>query len=183
MLALNKKGETLKQIEQAIGDACDLGFDVKIFCIVGMPYETEADIEDSLQLVQKFPVKRVILNNPIPYPGTELFETVKKNHWFIKQPEEYLNTVTENEIIPVFETPELSREDRIRILRKCRRIEKQVTRNGVRNMINNKKIIGFVAGYFFSTQLVEKMFFKSRLFRQFMENIRYKRFLFKRKHL
>jgi radical SAM superfamily enzyme YgiQ (UPF0313 family) len=177
MLRMNKKGETIDRIENAIRNACELGFDVKIFCIIGMPYETLGDIEDSYSLVQKYPVKRVILNNPIPYPGTELYEIVNKNNWFLKKPEQYLNYITENEDIPVFETPEISRETRIEILKKCRRIEKKMTRKAVQMMYSNYKFIGKIMGLIFASKWIQALFFKNRRFRQFIENIRHKRML------
>ncbi len=175
MLKLNKKGETIEQIEQAIRDACELEYDVKIFCILGMPYETIEDIEDALRVVQKYPVRRAILNNPIPYPGTELFETVKKNGWFIKQPEEYLNFVTENENVPVFETPELSFEDRKKILKRIRKIEKRITRKAVKKMYEKFIILNTIAGYIFAANFVQNLFFKNMVFRRFVEHLRYRR--------
>ena len=177
MLKINKKGETIEQIEQAIRNACELGFDVKIFVITAMPYETMEDIEDSLRIVQKYPIKRVILNNPIPYPGTELFETVKANGWFLKQPEEYLNFVTENENVPVFQTPELSREDRVHILKRCRKIEKQVTQRAVKRMYEKYLFGGTLAGFVFATDFVQRLFFKNMAFRRIVEQIRYRRML------
>lgn len=183
MLKYNKKGETIEQIEVAIKHACELGFDVKIFVITGMPHETMEDIEDSIRLVLKYPIKRVILNNPVPYPGTELFDIVKENKWFIKQPEEYLNFVTENEDVPVFTTPELSYEDRIGILKRCRKIEKQVTRNAVKRMYKKWWVLGSLAGYLFATRFVERMFFKNMAFRRVIESIRYRRMLAKQKQL
>jgi len=177
MLKLNKKGETIEQIEDAIKNATELGFDVKIFVITGMPGETMEDIEDSLRFVQKYPVRRVLLNNPIPYPGTELFEIVKDNNLFIKQPEEYLNFVTENEAEPVFTTPELGYEDRVKILKRCRSIEKIVTRRGIQHMYKKYLFFGTLAGYVFATNFVEHLFFKNKIFRRIMEHIRYKRLL------
>jgi anaerobic magnesium-protoporphyrin IX monomethyl ester cyclase len=177
MLKLNKKGETIEQIESAIKNSCELGFDVKIFVILGMPHETREDIEDSLRISQKYPIKRVILNNPIPYPGTELFDIVKENNWFIKQPEEYLNFITENEDIPVFETPELSREDRLKILKRCRVIEKNVTRKAVKRMYKKYSFGASLAGYIFSTNFVQWMFFNNMTFRRFVEYLRYRRMI------
>jgi len=177
MLKYNKKGETIEEIEQAIKDACEVGFDVKIFCITGMPHETLDDVEDSLKLVKRYPIKRVILNNPIPYPGTELFDTVKEKGWFLVQPEVYLNTVTENENEPVFETPEMSREDRIQLLKRMRKIEKQVTRDGVKRMYKRFLIGGTLAGIVFSSDFIQRLFFKNMVFRKIVEHIRYKRML------
>ena len=179
MLKINKKGETLEQIETAIRYACEIGFDVKIFCVVGMPYETEEDVEDSLKLVQRYPVKRILLNNPIPYPGTELYEIVMQNGWFIKPPEEYLNEVTENEDTPVFQTPELPLAKRIDIMKRCRKIEKEVTRKAVERMVGHfflgKKLIGML----FASAFMQKQFFKNMRYRRIIERIRYKRALAK----
>jgi len=179
MLKLNKKGETIEQIEKAIKDACELGFDVKIFCITGMPYETMEDIEDSIRLIKKYPIKRAVLNNPIPYPGTELFEIVKSNNWFVKQPEEYLNFITENENVPIFETPELSIEDRISILKKIRKVEKWVTRQAVKRMYKRYLFLATLAGHLFASDIVQKMFFQNMRFRRIVERIRYRRMLSK----
>ena len=177
MLRVNKKGETMEQIDEAVRTACDLGYDVKIFCITGMPHETLQDVEDSLRFVQKYPVQRVILNNPIPYPGTELFDYVQNNRLFLLPPHEYLNEVTENKNVPVFETPELDRNARIQILRRNRQIEKLVTLNAVRRMTAHKPILRMAALMLFSSGLGEKLFFGSNRFRQWAEKIRFKRML------
>src|SRR4030042_279229 len=90
VLGYLKKGETIESIERAIKNACELGFDVKMFIIVGTPHETLADIEDSIRLARKYPVARVNFNNAIPYPGTEMFDYVKEHNLFLIPPEEYL---------------------------------------------------------------------------------------------
>ena len=43
-----KKGEKMEQIRSAIKDACDLGYEVMLFFLVGSPGETWKDIEDSV---------------------------------------------------------------------------------------------------------------------------------------
>jgi len=177
MLKANKKGETIEQIESAIQHSCDLGFDVKLFCILGMPSETIDDVNDSFAVMQKYPVKRIILNNPVPYPGTELFDIVKRNGWFVIQPEEYLNTTTEDVTEPVFATPELSREQRIEILKKSRKIERQVTIRAVYRMYQKFGILGYVMAWIFSLPFFEKLFFKNKIFRQLIEMIRHRRML------
>jgi len=175
MLKLNKKGETIEQIEEAIKIACELDFDLKIFVITGMPGETLEDIEDSLRLVKKYPIKRVLLNNPVPYPGTELYDTVMENDWFITLPEVYLNYVTEDECEPVFETPELSYQDRVEVLKRCRKIEKEVTRAAIYRIYKKYGIVGKLAGFVFASDYVQKMFFKNIYFRRMVEKIRFNR--------
>ena len=181
MLEINKKGETIEQIDLAVKAACDLGFNVKLFCVIGMPQETIADIEDSLQLVQKYPVDRVLLNNPIPYPGTELYEIIEQNDWFTLPPEVYLNEVSENVHFPLFETPELSKEERIKILRRCRKIEKKLTRSAVKRFYKEYLFAGSLAGFLFATDFMQRLFFKNMVFRKFAERARHKKMLVSRK--
>ncbi|OGP74746.1 MAG: hypothetical protein A2W09_02820 [Deltaproteobacteria bacterium RBG_16_50_11] len=172
-----KKGETIETIENAIKIACDLGFDVKLFFLVGSPHETKADIEDSIRLARKYPVARVNFNNPIPYPGTEMFEYVKEHHLFLIPPEEYLNQVAENESIPVFETPELVKRERVKILKQCHRVEKEVMRNTVYRMFSRFPVLAYLIRSMFIVGLFEKLFFESLFFRNIFERIRYRRII------
>jgi len=173
VLGYLKKGETIETIEQAIKDACELALDVKMFIIVGTPHETEADIEDSIKLAKKYPVARVNFNNAIPYPGTEMFDYVKAHGLFLIPPEEYLNTIAEDKGVPVFATPELSREKRIRILKRCHQVEKQVMKNTACRMYGHYPLVEHLIKYFFNVNLFEKFFFKNLILRKFFERIRY----------
>jgi radical SAM superfamily enzyme YgiQ (UPF0313 family) len=169
------KGETIEDVERALEDACDLGLRVKLFIIVGSPGETMSDIEDSLALAQRYPIVWLHLNNPIPYPGTALFESVRKNDWFVIPPEEYLNTVTEVDDTPVFETPDLPLEVRKQLLVRCRKIEKDVKRRAVERMFPNLPVIRTMAGRLFASQLGQWFFFRSVVARSFINRIWYSR--------
>ena len=169
-----KKGETIETIEEAIRIACELGLDVKLFILVGTPHEKSTDIEDSIRLARKYPVARVNFNNPIPYPGTELFDYVKENNLFLIPPEEYLNNVSEDKGVPLFETPELSEEERIKILQRCHQVEKEVMKNTVYRMFSRYPIVAYFIRYIFIVSLFERLFFKSLLFRNIFERIRYR---------
>ena len=172
-----KKGETIETIEQAIKDACELGFDVKIFIIVGTPHETVTDIEDSIRLAKKYPIARVNFNNAIPYPGTEMFDYIEKHNLFITRPEEYLNKVSEEKSTPVFETPELPKEERIKMLKRCHEVEKEVMRNTAYRLYQHYPLVGFFIKHFFNVTLFERLFFKNLLLRNLFESIRYKMLL------
>jgi radical SAM superfamily enzyme YgiQ (UPF0313 family) len=172
-----KKGETIEQIEQAIMDACDLGMDVKAFIIIGTPHETKSDIEDSFKLAQKYPIAKLNLNNAIPYPGTEMFDYIKENDLFLIQPEEYLNFVAEDIAIPVFETPELPKEERVKILKRAHKIENKVMKDAAYRMYKHYPVFGILVKYFFNETLFEKLFFNNLLFRNLFEWIRYKRMI------
>lgn len=169
------KGETIEDIERALQDACDLGLNVKLFIIVGHPGETMADIEDSLALAQRYPITWLHLNNPVPYPGTELFELVRTHGWFVIPPEQYLNSVTEVDDTPVFETPELPREVRKQILKRCRRIEKDVKRRAVERMFKHLPVFRTVAGRLFASQVGQRLFFRNMLSRSLINRIWYRK--------
>jgi anaerobic magnesium-protoporphyrin IX monomethyl ester cyclase len=173
VLGYLKKGETIETIEQAIKDACELGLDVKMFIIVGTPGETKADIEDSINLAKKYPIARVNFNNAIPYPGTEMFDYIQEHRLFVIPPEEYLNTIAEDKGVPVFETPELSRQQRIRILKRCHQVEKQVMKNTACRMYGHYPLAELLIKYFFNVNLFEEFFFKNLILRKFFERIRY----------
>ena len=176
-----KKNERMETIEKAVRTACDIGLDVKIFIIVGTPQETEADIEDSIKLARKYPVARVNFNNAIPYPGTELYDYVSENNLFLTPPEEYLNNIAEDlneeRPVPVFATPELPKEDRIRILKLCHRVEKEVMKNTAMRMFKHIPLSGFFIKYFFNVALFERLFFQNLFLRKIFEKIRYKKLM------
>ncbi len=172
-----KKGETIETIERAIKDACELGLDVKIFIIVGTPHETREDIEDSINLAKKYPVARVNFNNAIPYPGTEMFDYVKAHNLFVIPPEEYLNTTAEDNGTPVFETPELPKDERIRILKRCHQVEKEVMRNTAYRMYGHYPFIGYLIKHFFNVHFFEVLFFKNLILRKLFESMRYRKLI------
>lgn len=177
VLGYLKKGEKIETIERAIKDACELGFDVKIFIIVGTPHETKSDIEDSIRLAKKYPIARVNFNNAIPYPGTEMFDYIRKHNLFIIPPEEYLNSIAEDKGIPVFETAELLREERVEILKKCHKVEKEVMKNTALRMYGHYPIVGHLIKYFFNANVFETLFFKNLILRKIFEDIRYRKLI------
>jgi radical SAM superfamily enzyme YgiQ (UPF0313 family) len=177
ILGYLKKGETIETIEQAIKDACELGLDVRLFFLVGSPGETEADVEDSIRLAQKYPVGLINVNNPIPYPGTELFDYIKEHNLFLTPPEDYLNSAAEDKPIPVFATPELPNEKHIRMLKRFNRVRKQVMKKAACRMYKDRPIVGRLVKYLFNVSVFEKFFFNNLTFRKFSEWIRYKKVL------
>ncbi len=170
-----QKDESIVDIERAIQDACDLGLKVKLFIIVGSPGETMSDIEDSFALAQRYPIVWLHLNNPIPYPGTQLYEWVRSHNAFVIPPEEYLNGVTETDATPVFETPELPWETRREILVRSRAIEKEVKRRAVERMFHNLPVIRSFAGSLFASKLGQRLFFRNMLARGIVNRIWYRK--------
>ena len=126
--ALNK-GETIEKIEEGIKAACEVGFPVHLFFLLGSPTETEEDVEDSLRLALKYPVVDVRFYNILPFPRSVLYKKLKENIGgkFVSDAEFHLNSSSHWVFSPVFETPELSMDDRVRLLKRVNRISKRHT--------------------------------------------------------
>lgn len=174
MLKVVKKGETMEEIESAIKNACELGYDVKLLFVIGTPHETWEDVEDKVRLTLKYPVHDVHFYNTIPYPGTELFEWVKEHNAFVKQPEEYLNDVSCLVNEPVFETPELPAEKRRELHRYLAGINKRVHREAIRRKIGGPRIVRFLARHLLNDWLIEKLFHQSIFFHNLIDKYRYR---------
>jgi anaerobic magnesium-protoporphyrin IX monomethyl ester cyclase len=174
MLEIVKKGETIEDIENGVRNACELGYDVKLLFVVGTPQEAWEDVEDKVRLSQKYPIQEVHFYNIIPYPGTELFDWIKENNYFLKQPEDYLNDVSCLENVPVFETPELPRAERIRLFKYLYKVRTEVHRRAIRRILRNYKLAGKLASPILANSVVEKLFYQSRFWRKIIEYFRYK---------
>jgi radical SAM superfamily enzyme YgiQ (UPF0313 family) len=171
------KGETVEDIERALQDACDLGLKIKLFIIVGHPGETMSDVEDSIALAQRYPIVWLHLNNPIPYPGTRLFEIVRDNGYFVIPPEVYLNSANETGDTPVFETPELPLEVRKEIMVRCRRIEREVKQRAAERMFENLPVVRTFAGKLFASRLGQWLFFRNMVSRSLINRIWYRKMM------
>jgi len=176
LLELVKKGESLATIERAVRDALDVGLEVRLFIILGTPGETPADIEDSFALAQRYPLIRLHLNNPIPYPGTELFQWVRDHNAFLRAPADYLNNLTEHNVDPIFETPELRAADRRAINLRAHKLERVVWRQAAERMlVRLPPIVRRPAARLFATDAGEYLFFKNLFARSIINRIWYRR--------
>ena len=153
-----KKGETIEEIEKAIRISIELGFDVTLFFVVGAPGETLDDIEESIRVSLKYPVVESRFYNLIPYPGTELFQWVQDNNCFIKNPEEYLNDTRTFPSVPVFETPELPYETRVKITKRLDAVTKKVRKKAILGKSKAFGLIGILAYYLFGDIYVSNLF-------------------------
>ena len=147
ILKLLKKGETISQIEKAIKIACELGFEVSLHFVIGTPGETWKDIEDSFALARKYPVRGANFNNLIPYPGTKSYRWVADNKYFFNNSLDVFSSISPSSRIPVFETSELSREERITAFKHAEFVTKEIRKN-----FYNKKLEPYFSwlGWFLS---------------------------------
>lgn len=174
ILGILKKGEDIKQIEETIRDACEIGFDVTLFFLAGSPGEKWEDIEDSVQLARRYPIIDARFYNIIPYPSTQLFEDLKRKNLFVRSPEEYLNDTQAFDPIPVFETPELSVDDRIKVFRYLSKVSKEILRNGFKKKLKRYGWAGILLAYVASTDMGQNILRHNKIIRRIAEKIRYR---------
>jgi len=174
ILANLRKNENIEQIETAIKDACDLGYDVTLFFLAGSPGEGWQDIEDSIHLAKKYQITDARFYNIIPYPATELFEYVKERNLFLYEPREYLNNASAFDDVPVFYTPELSRADRVKALRILKNVRKGILNRALKRKLRPFGIIGKIAAILFSTYFGQLLMRRNMIIRRIAEIVRYR---------
>lgn len=123
-----RKGYRIEDAERGVCDACELGFEVVLFFLLGSPGEAEEDFRQSLALAERYPVADVRFYNLMPFPGTELFKWVSDHGYFLRQPEDYLNDTISWQNRPVFETPEMPAPLRMRLFEEGVRVRQGVRR-------------------------------------------------------
>lgn len=76
-----KKGYTIEQVKNAFRDSREVGILTHGTVMLGYPWETRADIMNTIEFVKELDVDQAQFSIPIVYPGTELFEESQKNGW------------------------------------------------------------------------------------------------------
>lgn len=86
LMKLINKGETVKQVADAIEMTAGKGISVGTTLIFGLPTETNRDRWDAIKLVSSLPLDSVRFNILTPYPGTPIYnDLVKENKVRIKK--------------------------------------------------------------------------------------------------
>ncbi len=73
-----KKSQTIEMVRQAFRNAKAAGLQTMGFFIFGMPYETEATMEKTIQLALELDPDLAHFMIAAPYPGTELWKLVER---------------------------------------------------------------------------------------------------------
>ncbi|MDD4939026.1 MAG: radical SAM protein, partial [Candidatus Omnitrophica bacterium] len=174
-----KKGETIEVIKKAVGEACDLGFFVSLFFIVGSPEETPGDFQDSVNIALSYPISHVNFFNLIPLPSTELFTWVKEKNYFLIDPEVYLNmgSFIQMSCNPVFETPYFTRKERVRALKKGKSIERFVKRRTIAKTLRGIRPFNYLIAWVYMlpvVQEIENQMLRFLIYRRIMDKVRNK---------
>ncbi len=95
---------------------------------------------DSINFAKTLPTNLINFYNLIPYPGTDLHEWISKNASYIIPSNDYLSKVGSSDLMPVFETKEFPKKDRIKALKKGFALSRKTLMQ-----FKFGKIIGYIA--------------------------------------
>ena len=140
VLRFIKKGTTTRKIEQVVRMATEMGFKVRLFFIIGFPYETEESVEDAFTFVMKYPLYQVRFFNLVPYEGTELMNWINEEGHLLYCPSQYMDNFKRYQDIPLFDGKHtMGVTERTRALQKARQIADRVYDNFMQREQQQKK--------------------------------------------
>jgi len=163
-----KKGEKIETIEKAIREACEVGIEVELTFLIGSPGETWSDFKDGLNLALKYPISSSIWYHILPYPGTELYDWLKKNDYLLEEPRHYLNSVSRRRNHPLFKTPELSIKARKKAWKYSRRIMRKITVRATKIKLRKLGILANVIAYTYGSFFLRNLFIGNEIIRRFI---------------
>lgn len=182
MLKIINKGEKFECIERTVREACELGYDVYLNFLIGSPYETISDVQDSINFAKRYPVFYVDFANIVPYPGTRLYEFLSKKGYLLQEPEQYLNDNSTMSNIPIFETPELPFKARKKLLISTKNLKKVILRKAFIRRFKEKGIpygLRRLMAYILASNTISGYLFQNRI-RTIAEKVRYKLYMKKK---
>jgi radical SAM superfamily enzyme YgiQ (UPF0313 family) len=172
MMRIMNRAERLEDVERTVRHACELGFDVVLFFILGYPGETWSDVEDGAKLALKYPVLDAVFNNLIPYPNTGVFDYLEKGGFLLRAPAEYLNSQSRfRDYKPIFYTREMQVEDRRRAARHMMRVRKIVRRRAIARRLGRYVGVNYLASWVFSWDFTQHLLHHNKTFRKVMIEI------------
>ena len=113
-----KKGITLKQVREAVDWTKKVGIKNSVNFIIGHKDETYEQALDSLKFAKSLPTNFVNFFNMVPYPGAEVYDWAIKKAKFLVPKKTYLREISYRDNIPIFETKEFTKEQRIEVVKK-----------------------------------------------------------------
>jgi len=83
--------------------------------IIGHTGETYKKALDSINFAKSLPCDFVNMYNLVPYPNTDAYMWIKENGKFLVDENNYLKYISYRDNTPIFETPEFTKEERMKI--------------------------------------------------------------------
>lgn len=108
----------IEKVREAVDLTSKLGVRNSVNFIIGHRGETYATGIETIEFAKSLNTDFVNFYNVIPYPGTELYDWVKRETKQLVPDNKYLSQVGSRDMEPIFETPEYPREERKKILKK-----------------------------------------------------------------
>jgi radical SAM superfamily enzyme YgiQ (UPF0313 family) len=173
VLAVIGKHESVERIEHGVALACELGFDVSLFFVVGTPTETLADVERSVALARKYPVMKAFFFNLVPFPGTRLYEWVREHDALVGSYEELINRQDELKLRskPFFATAEMTEAERIRALQMTERASRDIRIRALRRKFSRLGPMGALIAQAGRFDIAERLFIRHRRLRRFLDKV------------
>lgn len=112
-----RKGITLKQVRDAVKWTRDAGIACSTNFIIGHKDETYETAMDSINFAKSLPTNFVNFYNLVPYPGTEAYDWAAKHGHFLVDTNNYLEAISYADNSPIFETKQLTKEQREELIR------------------------------------------------------------------
>lgn len=122
------KGTTVKEIDRVVKMAVDMGFLVRLFFIIGFPYETMEDVKKSFEIALRYKVHEVRFFNLVPYEETKIMKWIKENDAeLLYSYEEYMSNFKHFQRMPIFNTKEgMTLDEKKEALRMADSVVRQV---------------------------------------------------------
>jgi len=111
-----KKGTTREKAIEAIKLAEKVGIPASGFFMVGLPGDTYEKFLETYNLAKSMNLEEVRFYNVLPFPGTELFDTIKREGTLLKSPEVYLNTSSKFLNDPIYDLEGFTIKQKIKAL-------------------------------------------------------------------
>ncbi|MBU7046829.1 MAG: radical SAM protein [Theionarchaea archaeon] len=109
------KKETTTQVEKAIKLSQEMGIKVTGSIVIGLPFETKQEILETLEFAENLHLDRLGIQVLVPHPGCEIYENLEE-YGITLLNEDY---TLQNQVTPVIETTELTKEDIIELAMKA----------------------------------------------------------------
>jgi len=167
-----KKGQDIEHMEESIRDACELGFDVDLFFLIGSPGETMEDVEESFALARRYPLRRAIFYNLIPLPATELLQWLQENGYLVYPLDKILNNASYYNNEPCFFTPEMSVDERKSALIKGQKVMIDIRRGYIERKMRTPSLFKKLFSYVYTYPVFDDALNNNRLIVQFKERLK-----------
>ena len=128
ILKFIEKGITVKDVDRVVKIAVDMEFLVRLFFIIGFPYEKMEDVKKTFELALRHRVYEVRFFNLVPYEETKIMSWIEENDAKLLYPyEEYMSNFKRFQRIPIVAAKEgMTLEEKKEALRMADEVVGQV---------------------------------------------------------